>query len=69
MQELPLQNQQEVSLQIIEVSDYNNGLLDLDGSEEIRYELEIPKGLLLRNFNDNNWTPLSNSFANDKNVI
>ena len=54
---------------IINVSDFNAGLVDTDGSEEIRYELEIPNGINLRNFNNLNWSPLSNTSSNNKNIF
>ena len=44
---------------LVDVSDFDSGLLDIDGSEEIRYQLEMPNEISLQKTNDENWSPIS----------
>jgi len=55
--------------EFIDVLSFDNGLLDLDGSEEIRYQIEVPSYISILKSDDNNWSPLSLSIEDDKTFI
>ncbi len=63
-----IQGETLILSKIVNVANHNIGLQDNDGSEELIYEIELPLELSLRNFNDENWIPLSNISLNNKNV-
>ena len=63
-----IQGETLILSKIVNVANYNIGLQDNDGSEELIYEIELPLELSLRNYNDENWIPISNITLDNKNV-
>ncbi len=52
--------------ELINQSDATSGLNDRDGSEQLRIELKVPRGLRVKHQNDTNWKPI-NSITNENN--